>query len=314
LTHDERARGGLYDVEEEDNGEAQQMDEREEEEVLEFPVLVVDNFPAPTQTAIVYENNGHEFSFDVRHIPTTFHSVLPGAMLGLRRYPKVTAKNKANVCFQPTLPFIVHASPIVALFQCVFVGEKANFVPQDLLRKNTFRTYMSSVVELQFLKLAIISSFIPFHASFTPNTVSQLSKQYDQQVKALEARTNAELDAFYASASSRDEFIGICRKHAFSYIHLLEAFIYAAVVAPHQGAPDFAQIMTPIIEGDCTDPAWLEDVEQFFRHKAEEQTPPDCPVRIEWNTIQTQQEGPVYRKFLPLRILDQYIELMRDTQ
>lgn len=322
ITHEERDRGrGMYAVHD-DDGELQKMDEAEDTIVNnQYPILDIATFPATTnRTAIVYENDGHEFHFDPLRVPATFHSVLPGAMLGMKSYTKITAKHKAGVCFQPTLPFVVHASPVVSLFQLVFVGERANFVPEQMKQKHKFRSFMSTVSELQYLKLAIVNSFIPFHVSFTPNTIPEMAKYYDAQVVALENRTNCELDELYEKGGDRNAFIDICRRHAFTYIHLLEAFIYGTTIGPHDPTGmllPFESIMTPMIEADdaSQNEAWLEDAVAFFRHKHEHQTPPELIQKIEWNTLRVhveRRDEPIYRGLIPQSILDQYIFLMRD--
>ena len=204
----------------------------------------------------------------------------------------------------------------------------ANVIAPRMTRSTS---WFQSALELQQFKTAALEGLLPFHESFTPVDLRRRALEYWYQRKTADAEQDARLDALYARNAGLPEHVAAWEAHALQYLHLLEHFLWACLVAPYPGAPALEDVLTPTEPAASLSachaelaPVLLEDVCKFFGYnrnrvlEAKASNPgvydhlPDLPDPAEILPRLRAAQEPIYRGWIPVAYLEAYARFLRD--
>lgn len=244
-------------------------------------------FPEP-MPAIVYSNDGKQFRFDKSVIPPQVKGIPPQIMQGAAAIKEETARQKACISFQPLLPGLVHASPMVALLESIVVRAPpkagAPVIAPDKQPQPASVRYVSvlkSCYQLQQFKMACHNGLFPLAPSMI-DRLEECGEAYLTHVRGLSQGFDERLDELLASAKTqtRDNvlaaFLALVEQHALDYIHTLEHYLYTCLIEPRLIVPiiTLAAVLTPnqfpsldACSEDTERKEVMDDVVAFFAHK-----------------------------------------------
>lgn len=244
-------------------------------------------FPEPVP-AIFYSNDGKQFRFDKAVIPPQVKGIPPQIMQGAAAIKEETARQKACISFQPLLPGVVHASPMVALLESIVVRAPpkagAPVCAPDKQPQPTSVRYVSvlkSCYQLQQFKMACHNGLFPLAPSMI-DKLDECAENYLTHVRGLSQGFDERLDELLASAKTRAReevlasFLALVEQHALDYIHTLEHYLYTCLIEPRLIVPiiSLAAVLTPnqfpsldACSEDTERKEVMDDVVAFFAHK-----------------------------------------------
>lgn len=336
LTFEQRRKGGLtYEPisDSSDSPEPMSEDDQVEEErklgLDDCDGTVVEELIFPESTAWkngflqVSQNDSSKITVNREKIPPNLQSIAPHIIKGFDSFPDVVAKAKAGACFHATLPCVVHASPVVLMFENKAIQPTGmrKKVTMEPTYKSQFCSFTYSYCQLKSFKGVCSLGCIPFHPSITPKKLKQLEEEYNYQFQKLEHLHNVELDNFFAEQTSAVPAVNVrlLEVYALKVLNLMEYFIYSCLLEPYGVALE--DVLTPAIFPSLFDcpPSIREriatDVVQFFQHK---EYTSELPNFFESSTllerIKNGTPETTYKGYVPKETVVKYFEWLNEKK
>jgi hypothetical protein len=358
LCYDDDDQGHAKAMDEEDSDEGNDLgnrsdndedEEEEEEEEAEVKVTRVLEFPTP-QPAISYNGNGTLFRFNYKLLNVDMSGFVHTAVSALNGHEEVSRGIKELLAMHPTLPTIVHGSPLLAAVRCLIVTPKGTRLPaweEEVPSAARYESWMFSAYRLQQLKMLVDNPTCKFHASMTVSRLKAATTEFQRLVTELENVQNERLQQLFdlrASLGPGDDAVATVKKpfveylvdYNLRYIHLLEYFLYSVLLAPAAGADGLRleQVLTPRapeatlalcsqLEGNRV----IGDVETFLRHKQQyvdaqrernvregREDTDRHKARIDYGSVRARlaasQNGDAFQGFLADSVLSEYFQFL----
>lgn len=357
-TLEEQRKGGLVMCESSDSGESESdveaMDEEEdspselaklagqvrEDDTIQYDVL---KFPEPKPWLI---SDGDKFRFAGERIPADLPSFPPHVLLALAAITGVSAIQMAAICFQPCMPFPVHASPLVSFFMNKLPVRKGKPFPVPGEHKVWVHrpvSFLFTCYQLHQMKELTLTGSIPFHPSITEARINVINIEYAHQLKHMEMLQNDLLDELFERARSGTvgaevimmEFVDLLQRYSFQYIHLLEYYLYSLLIGPfntNNAETDIPleAVLTPttlFTLPPAHAAAIMPDVVKFFEHKHNSRVEQEAkntkdgretvdrsvvetPIRYETIKGKMERNEETYKGFIPLTTLREYFDFL----
>lgn len=284
-----------------------------------YPLTIVNGSLIYTGTAAATTMIG----WPVARIPIGMGSVAPQILNALPTAdPELLQNHCTGCCLMSVLPGIVHASPMIALLSTAaacFATTKAKkpLSSVEVPLHARYVSWMQSAIHLQQLRTAVLEGIFPFHESTQPLTIKCLDLEYKHQFRIGNQAYDARLDALYKARAPLEQHVVAWSEHALWYLHLLEHFLWNALVSPYPNGPLLETVLTPT-ESPSLDacpelaPQLLHDVTVFFKHKYE--LAPDCGLRDPETILPAlkARNEQTYKGWVPISYLQSYMAYLQD--
>lgn len=344
-TPEERAQGGLLpdtpdDLEDPpqkegsndaavvDDGSLKAMEEdssaQEEDETSEpwiFPVV-----PERNSVVLLAPDGSGQVFWPLQSVPPGLLSLPPQILNAIPKAdPGLLERQCVAGCLRSVLPTALPKSPLLMMLSSAAACAAAVHAGRSALEATPpthapYTTYLSTVIRLQQWKAAVEECVTPFHESIRPSDIYKLTRQYKRENTLQEARQNDELEALYYRNASLEEHARTWERHALEYVHLLEYFLYEALVVRNSGAPALRDMLTPSYwpnAEECTGKLreqMREDTLKFFNYKCEHAPNHGlAPALFYDQTPQGLPECPMWRGWFSFFYLNTYREYLRDS-
>lgn len=228
-------------------------DHREEDAMDESPDDAqppwLDTMPPPDVRFLAVVN--HQVRYNWSAVPAAVPGFPPNVMRAVAKDETLAREHQDRVARHMCMPLLVHTSPLVLLFAGHYqapAGHQGSMADMERAWWPQCMPLPRSLVHLYQLRDAALKGRAIKLAAVN---LKAIEEAYREAITTLANNHDGQLDAMYdafnhePTPEALQHFWALCARYSLAVVHLEERLVYEALLAPYDGVPPLACVLTP---------------------------------------------------------------------